>query len=248
MRRKKAAGPPIIAGAPEWMVTFGDLMSLLLTFFVLLFSVSEVKDKKIYDMIKSFENYFQIVAPNAGMHLMNLDSVQNFLSEVTRELPDQSEGHAGLTAEAVESPLGKDVSVATIDDNLVLQIEGSVLFDENSAAIREEGRELLGRIRGKLAGYPNLLKVVGHCSPLPLPEQSEFADHMELGFRRAMGVRAVLMAPDEAGANIEAQRLEVATRGDQDRLPGVDPFDKAQRARLDRVEIIVTPYRARRIR
>jgi flagellar motor protein MotB len=43
-------------GAPDWMVTFGDMMSLLLTFFILLFSVAKLKDTgRIYDMIHALK-------------------------------------------------------------------------------------------------------------------------------------------------------------------------------------------------
>ena len=36
------------AGIPEWVVTFGDMMSLLLTFFIMLVSMSEIKEEKRY--------------------------------------------------------------------------------------------------------------------------------------------------------------------------------------------------------
>ena len=65
-KKKKERPIIVVTGAPEWMVTFGDLMSLLLVFFVLLFSVSEVKDEKIYDVIKAIKTHWDIETPNAG--------------------------------------------------------------------------------------------------------------------------------------------------------------------------------------
>ena len=70
--KKKKKAPE---GAPEWMVTFGDLMSLLLTFFVLLFSVSEIKQKKIYEMIRSIRIHWQVDAPTAGFHMEQFSDV-----------------------------------------------------------------------------------------------------------------------------------------------------------------------------
>ncbi|MGE3164248.1 MAG: flagellar motor protein MotB [Planctomycetota bacterium] len=244
MSDKKKA--PVVMGAPEWMVTFGDLMSLLLTFFVLLFSVSEIKDKKIYDLIRSFQNYFQIEAPSAGFHLENFDSVQNLLATLARELPDRSSGNEGRTERMIENPLGEDVGVCRVDDNLLIQIEGRIMFEEGSAEIREDGRKLIAELRNKLAGYPNLIRVVGHTSPLPLSSTSEYLDHFDLGYARAKAVRTILVADDASGPGIKPERVEVSSRGDQDALPGVDPFDRADRARLRRVEVIVTPYKARR--
>lgn len=244
MSKKKKQ--PVLMGAPEWMVTFGDLMSLLLTFFVLLFSVSEIKDQKIYDLIRSFDNYFKIEAPTAGFHLENFDSIQNLLANLARSTPDRSEGNEGRTEEIIENPLGDDVSVCKVDDNLLLQIEGRVLFEEGSAEIKEDGRSLLSEIKQKLIGYPNLIRVVGHTSPVPLSSSSEYRDHFDLGYARAKAVRAILVSPGVEGNGIKSERIEVSSRGDQDLLPGVDPFDKADRARLRRVEVIVTPYKARR--
>ena len=55
MKKKKL--PPIfkVVGAPEWMATYSDMMSLLLTFFILLFSVSDVQTEKVFEVYKSFQ-------------------------------------------------------------------------------------------------------------------------------------------------------------------------------------------------
>ena len=39
-------------GIPEWVVTFGDMMSLLLTFFIMLVSLSEMKEEEKYPYMK----------------------------------------------------------------------------------------------------------------------------------------------------------------------------------------------------
>ena len=47
------------AGVPEWVVTFGDMMSLLLTFFIMLVSMSEIKEEKRYQaMVESLRKRF----------------------------------------------------------------------------------------------------------------------------------------------------------------------------------------------
>src|SRR5690606_15939736 len=47
------------AGIPEWVVTFGDMMSLLLTFFIMLVSMSEMKEEEKYQaMVESFREQF----------------------------------------------------------------------------------------------------------------------------------------------------------------------------------------------
>ncbi len=146
----------------------------------------------------------------------------------------------------VENPLGEDVALTVVDDNLLLQIDGRCLFDPGSAAVKEKGRKVLMEIRGRLHGYPNLIRVIGHTSPLPLPKNSEFADHQDLGYRRAKAVTAILTDQGEdVEKSIAPERIEICSRGDKDAMPDVDPFDAAERQRLDRVDIIVTPYRVR---
>ena len=67
--------PAAMRGAPSWTVTFGDLMSLLLTFFVMLFSISEVKQNKVYELINPDRRSCLIVFHNAKLaqiiHRMN---------------------------------------------------------------------------------------------------------------------------------------------------------------------------------
>lgn len=60
-QRKEDAPPP---GSPAWMATFGDLMNLLLCFFVLLFSMSSIDEKKFHEIAESFNQTFSIF--NAG--------------------------------------------------------------------------------------------------------------------------------------------------------------------------------------
>lgn len=61
-QRKEDAPPP---GAPAWMATFGDLMNLLLCFFVLLFSMSSVDEKKYQALAESFNKTFSIFSAGA---------------------------------------------------------------------------------------------------------------------------------------------------------------------------------------
>lgn len=60
-QRKEDAPPP---GSPAWMATFGDLMNLLLCFFVLLFSMSSIDEQKFQAIAESFNQTFSIF--NAG--------------------------------------------------------------------------------------------------------------------------------------------------------------------------------------
>ena len=56
---KKVKCPPV--GAPAWVLTFGDCMTLLLTFFVLLFSMSSIDKAKFEQIVESFKGAFFVL-------------------------------------------------------------------------------------------------------------------------------------------------------------------------------------------
>ena len=84
MAKKKQEDPP--AGSPAWMATFSDLMNLLLCFFVLLFSMSSVDEKKWEEVAASFSQTFSIFTSGAtaigdGLLISNGVSQLNQLDE-----------------------------------------------------------------------------------------------------------------------------------------------------------------------
>ena len=73
-------------GAPEWQTTFGDLMNLLLCFFVLLFAMSTIDEAKQEQIIASFNNMFSVFDGGAtaigdGMLISNGVSQLNELDQ-----------------------------------------------------------------------------------------------------------------------------------------------------------------------
>lgn len=237
-KRRKSSAPE---GAPEWMVTFGDLMSLLLTFFILLFSISEVKQQKIYELFRSFRTHFEVSAPSMGFHVEQLSDVLNMLSELALDLPDQKTGKEGKTRIEVENPFGQNAEVVRVKDNLTISISGRVLFSEHSANLTDEGREILTEIRDRLRGMTNWIKITGHANPSLLPPGGEIRDHDDLGYLRAKATKEFLASATEEQPGIRPERMELSTRGRNDRLPGVSLLEESERRRLDRVDIQVTP-------
>jgi len=75
------------AAAPGWVVTYGDVMSLLLTFFIMLYSMSELKDKKAVEIIQSIRSYFhREELPSKGYTLIPLRLYLNERGRIKVEL------------------------------------------------------------------------------------------------------------------------------------------------------------------
>ena len=237
MARKKK-GPPqeeAEAGAPAWALTFGDLMTQLLTFFILLFSISDVKTQKIYEVFKSFRTYFHVDVPETGYTIRSLDDSFQALSEMAFDVPDQhgQEGHADVV---VSEKFGKYVSVEAKDESIKLSIAAETLFEKGSATLAPQAKEKLAVVAEKLSGYWTRIKILGHTSPLPLPPGSPFTDHFALGTARSKAVADTIVGVwRDMGRPQEEVRLEVASRGRND-----PPKEYTNIAQYDRVEIIFT--------
>jgi len=234
-KKKREQPITVVEGAPEWMVTFGDLMSLLLTFFVLLFSISEIKDQKIFDMIVAFRSEFEIETDADAAFLLDFSEVVELLSTMSRQMPDKAEGKRGKAEERIKHPFGKYASIHRVKDDFHIDIEGYVLFPPGSSEITEEGRVFLSDLSRRLRGTNNRIRVVGSAAP-----SGPGTDEMLLGFQRAQAVADVLMHSDD-GDGILPVRLEVATRGAVEPLMVGDLVDPERRARRDRVVVILTP-------
>jgi chemotaxis protein MotB len=248
-----------VIGAPEWMTTFADMMTLLLTFFILLYSVSKVEAVKVFEMGKSFEKYFKLDTPYFGYSTqpVKLEKLSTVLAELGA--PDDKIGSRGRSLESKEAEIiDRYASLSREGSFHLIIIQGSVLFEPGTATISQEAKPSLLRVAGRLHRYKNRIKVLGHASTLPLDPSSGVADHDELGYRRAKAVGRFLSGEEEDLVSlaqkilpqrgeriiedifsVEPARFIYATRGyhsplDTGRL-WLDP------QRNDRVELVFLP-------
>ncbi|MBQ3786948.1 MAG: flagellar motor protein MotB [Lachnospiraceae bacterium] len=130
-KRKEDAPAP---GSPAWMATFGDLMNLLLCFFVLLFSMSSVDAQKFELIAASFSQTFSVLSGGAsaigeGMLISNGVSQLNELSEYINSMGSMSD------AEGVKS-FGEESSEDTQSEELKAQYEQEQLKEAEMLAER----------------------------------------------------------------------------------------------------------------
>jgi len=198
--KKKSKLPPIYiaVGAPEWMTTFADMMSLLLTFFILLYSVSQVESKKVFEMGKSFDKYFNLDTDYFGysQHRVKLEKLPDALAELGE--PEDKTGDQGRSLERQEAEvIDRYASLSREQSHHLIIIQGSILFEPGTARITEEVKPSLLKVAARLQRYGNRVKVIGHASSLPLHPSSGFSDHDELAYRRAKAIGRFLSGKDE---------------------------------------------------
>ena len=213
---------------PEWIVTYGDMMSLLLTFFIMLVSLSEVvADKKYRAVLASLQSYtgYRTAPKGPPGNNFPLNSLIKRL-ETLGSFTNKSRAHGGVR---IEAPLGADVRVFRTADGTSIRVGRPVPFNRIDARLSPAARKQLKQIKLALVGKPNKIEILGHVSPEPLPADTKPVDKMLLSYRRG---RTVLRFLAKNGVRIE--RMRISAIGDQ------QPVESSGETRSqihDRVEI-----------
>lgn len=220
------------AGAPEWVVTYGDMMSLLLTFFIMLVSMSEIKQDtgKFRAMMDALTQVFgsdfgKFGAPGTSFQKT---SMYNKLSSLG------TMGEGGLKRGSIKKkgPGGANNPVSRIRDGNVVTLGGPVSFEKFSAELSPELTANLDVIANVVAHKANRIEIRGHDSLEPLPENSSYRDALDLSFFRAHAVANYLI-----GKGIEPSRIRVSAAGDSE--PRTLPRDKEVQKLNRRVDVFL---------
>ena len=215
-------------GAPEWVVTYGDLMSLLLTFFVLLFSMSEIKQDQSLALLESLRKQFgherAAVNPLPG-RMPSLNSNMRSAAAMGRARRfDTMDG-----GDKVRAPVGDNPRVLTIRPSGDDTPGGTVAFAEGSAALDDREKVVLRQAAEILRGKPQRIEIRGHTSTRPLDEGSPYKDHWALAYARCEAVMDYLVS-----LGIEPSRIRLGVAADNEPVqPGADPAKRRQNARVE---------------
>jgi chemotaxis protein MotB len=244
-RRKRARPEPDEPpGAPEWVVTFTDMISLLVTFFVLLMTFSSMEEDEVL-RIRG------LVSGNRGLHdpmrshravepppddlFANTDPLDTHSDPHTR--PDEQLEKESNTGEAAEEgQVALDLNV--IGDGLLVGFALDCAFAPGSVELSPALERALRELGETLHHYPHQVVVEGHCDDAHRPTE-RFPDAVALSVARALAAAEPLLS-----RGVEPERLQVAGYGNERPLTVGGTVEGRQRNR--RVEVrILTLSRAR---
>lgn len=227
-RRKKAA-----AGVPEWVVTYGDMMSLLLTFFILLVSLSEIKDEDQYDeAVHAVQQAFGIIS---GGGLAPMDEIPlNTVVEQLTETALYKERIRKLSQAEDPGIIGREITVKRIREGLLFSLGGRISFEPGSAELKPDGKAQLRRLADMIRGQTNKLEIRGHAAPGELAAGGAFDNLWDLSYARARAAMSYL-----AERGIDARRMRLIGCADKEPMVA-GAYTDDERAVNRRVELIVT--------
>ncbi len=216
-----------VAGIPEWVVTFGDMMSLLLTFFIMLVSLSEIKQNEKYQaLVESIRQRFGHDAASASMAPGNMKPRNSSLDKLA------SQGRA-LRANTmnggapVKAPVGEHARVEFVRPGTQTVIGTRVTFALGSSELSDAEKAQLQIAVGRMIGKPQRIEIRGHTSPIPEVGTDQSGVGLELAFARGLAVRDFLL---ELG--IDPRRILVTAAGNTEPLTGQENSAE-QSARAD---------------
>jgi len=222
-------------GAPIWAVTFGDLMCLLMCFFVLLLSFSEMDRNKYRVVSGSVKNAFGIQrkkpvfeSPKGSKMIARefdqaiiLTKIEKVVKEIINELEGEYEELKGL------------VEVESAENQLTIRMMGEATFDTGRADLRSEFIPLLLKIGEALGRTRAEIIIAGHTDNVPL-SGGLFGSNLGLSMARAGTVAEFLLSKN----TIDPKRLSTMGFGEYRPLTSNDTAEGRRKNR--RVEIIVT--------
>ena len=172
-----------------WLISFTDVMALMLTFFVLLFSMSDPNKEKWEMLAEEFKenlSQFQGQPLNRGAQdTINIDKVN-----YSRALSLSYLGKL-FSKQISDEAILSSVKVMEMDGGLILSLPQRLLFDSGQATVKEAGVEALYSLAGVLNRIKNRIEIVGHTDPRRI-SGDQFPSNWELSLARAANVAGVL--------------------------------------------------------
>lgn len=197
-------------GLPGWMATYGDMVTLLLCFFVLLFSMSSIDVAKFKAALNSFQNRVDVMP--GGTAVTQNDLISNGISQINgieiifdKKIPLEQEGEESKEIESKLEEAKKDAedineylkkqgyeSVVKIEYNsniIKLTIEGEILFESGYAKLTTDAVRLVDVVSLKIMEYisDKTIQIEGHTDNRPI-NTARYPSNWELSQARAIAV------------------------------------------------------------
>ncbi len=182
-------------GAPLWVVTFGDLMSLLLCFFVLLLSFSEIDRQWYKEVAGSMAKAFGIQTKDPAFDTPKGDKIiAKDFDQDTIATREKEEVGKEIQKE-IESRFKdiKDLIQVDVEKNKVtIRLMGESTFDSGKAEIRSKLKPLLMKIASAIKGTKGDIIIAGHTDNVPV-KGGPYKSNLGLSIARAASVAEYLM-------------------------------------------------------
>lgn len=227
----------------DWLNTYADMVTLLLTFFVLLFASSNIDETKLQYILQAFQSRGKYVNP----YVADLDPSAVNKGGIT-DNPDEQGGEGSMPqsfeelyqylADYIEEQeLGDSVSVEQGAAHITIRFNDSVFFDGNSYILKPEGKAVLDGIYPGIKAIQDSIRtatISGHTSYTGLIRHGMINDWW-LSSERALSVANYLN--DEKHVTLDENKYRIRGAGYAEPIAPNDTLEGQKKNR--RVEIMM---------
>lgn len=227
-RRRKKKSDEINTNA--WMDTYADTITLLLTFFILLYSISVVDSQKLNELSKALQSSL-----NGNTDIKEVENIEDLKVEVeplSDELSDYEKLSEELNKIINSNGLTDVIKIREEEKGIVLQLDESILFDSGKAELKQDSSRVLEAITVLLRNAENDVLIEGNTDNVPITN-GKYPTNWELSTARAVSVARYF---------IETQGLnphKISVKGYGEYNPLTDNNTLENKALNRRVDILI---------
>lgn len=235
MARKKKAPE---SGA-NWQDTYGDMVTLLLCFFVLINAMSSMDAAKWEILVQSFNpNAGEVSQIVTGEKASDAEfDVSGGMDSPMEEVENFEDLYYALSEYVVDNQLSGDVEISKGDGFTFITFRNNIFFDGDSYVLKQNGKEVLDDFSvalNKVSDEISEIQVLGHTSQARPDVQNEMVSDRFLSSNRATVVLVYLQKKNI----VDPSKLVSSGYG---QFRPISPFDtRENRAKNRRVEILIT--------
>ncbi len=214
-------------GSPSWMVTYSDMVTLLLTFFVLLISMSEIDVIKFSRAAGSLKGAFGVFEEvgDEEIHSSLVTDIAPIRDERVQRV------YQRLKSQLERLELNEDIELVKDRGAVILRVNESILFSSGETKAREKAFPILRNVANLVRPWPFNLRIEGHTDDVPVMVQTR--TNWDLSIERAVSVLKFFAQEDLIPLN----RLSAVGYGSQH--PIVPNDSKKHRAMNRRVDFVL---------
>ncbi len=231
----KPVPPGVRSGYDRWVVSYADIMTLLLALFATLYAASRVDAGKL----EADKPVAEVTEADGFPIPTQPEPIDPSAQPAETPQPEPAEPYVApdnLAAlqQRLESELARDLELARAElsrdvRGLIVSLPERATFRSASAEVTPEARDLLARLSLSLAPLPNMIRIEGHTDDRPI-RTSRFSSNWELSIARAAAVVQLLIREQE----FQPERLSAAGYGEfHPRVPNDTPDNRSRNRRID---------------
>lgn len=223
--RRRGKGDDVEIGS--WMDTYADTITLLLTFFILLYSISAVDSQKLSDLSEALQNSL-----GGGTSIEEIKNIDDLKAQVGNQNLEKEDLAKKVNKAIQDNNLQEAVKVREEDRGIVLQLDENILYDSGRVDLKDTSIKALDTITKLVRDMDNDVLVEGHTDNVPI-HNSEYASNWELSTARAVSVVRYFVEMQDVPPT------RFAVKGYAEFRPLVDNFTPENRSTNRRVDILI---------